>query len=164
MQTAQCGLPAALLKGWRSWLSVKDAQHQACTDSLTHSQIPQASSVVHLSHSALKNRITGMWLHAFLLSSCAHTMILFRYRTCFDTGSKEILLYELEAIMMIALFLCRDGLISKDEMMAYFLRATRCCSVRWGLVLFTTSRRWLTWSQRSVNTCAGFVRADFIGS
>lgn len=147
-----CGLPAALLKGWRSWLPVKDAQHQARTDSLTHSQIPQASSVVHLSRSALKP-------HYWHVTACISSELL-RSHLWFCSDIVPVLTQEAKKYCFMSwrlpwwsLSFCA-GMDWSVRMRWWRISCvpTRCCSVRWGLVLFTTSRRWLTWSQHSVNT------------
>lgn len=104
--------------------------------------------------------ITGMWLHAFLLSSGAHTYDSVQISYLF--WHRNQMLYELEAIMMISLFLCRDGLISKDEMMAYFLRANPLLQCKMGPGFIHNFQEMTYLKPTFCEHCAGFVRADFI--
>lgn len=69
-----------------------------------------------------------------------------------------MLLYELEAVMMIILFLCRDGLISKDEMMAYFLRANPLLQCKMGPGFIHNFQEMTYLKPTFCEHCAGFVR------
>lgn len=156
--SAQCGLPAALLK----------AEGHACrcrthrirhAKTLTHTQKFPRRLLWFILAVHRSNRITGAWLNAFVLTP-AFTL-LFRYCTCCDTGralAKEELcwlLYELHGGYHDDPFLFLFSGMDWSVRMRWWRIScvpTRCCSVRWVLDLFTTSRRWPTWSQHSVNT------------
>lgn len=143
-----------------------DAQNQAHKDSHTQSEIPQASSVVHLSSTALKPhywRVTA----CICPDPCIHTSIQILYLLWHrkSTSKERVMLTALWAAWRISwwslsVFVFRDGLISKDEMMAYFLRANPLLQCKMGPGFIHNFQEMTYLKPTFCEHCAGFVRAD----